>query len=162
MSHISEESFEAALFKEDDLGSVIRVHLHIEHHVNEIINLLVPVPNSLKQLQLDYDGKVNLLCVLGVKPESIKVLSALGNMRNKFAHNLNYQLDESIVKNFYETLDGHSKEVLQKSYGELLSKDKHQDLDKYKKLTPRNKFIVIATVVKNMVLNIKFEITNSV
>jgi hypothetical protein len=39
MSRTSEESFETALYKEDDLGSLIRVHLHNEHHVNEIIHL---------------------------------------------------------------------------------------------------------------------------
>jgi hypothetical protein len=162
MNNISEELFKDALYKEDDLGSVIRVHLHIEHHVNEIIHLLAPSPDYLKQLRLDYDGKITLLCLLGLKPDSIKVLSALGKMRNKFAHNLNYQLDESTVKSFYETLDSYSKKALQKSYDDLLTNGEYQGLDVYKKLTPRNKFIVISTFVKNMVLRIKVELSNPV
>jgi hypothetical protein len=157
-----EKSFKSALFKDDDLGSVIRVHLHIEHHVNEILELLVPCPKDLKSVRLDYDGKVNLLPVLGVKPESIKVLSALGTMRNKFAHNLNFKLDKSNVKNLYETLDVDAKDILFSSHEMTRTKEQHKDIKPYKKLTPKDQFILIAVVVKNMLQRIKSELNSTV
>ena len=156
-----EVSFRSALFKDDDLGSVIRVHLHIEHHVNEILELLVPFPQDLKAVKLDYDGKVNLLPVLGVKPENIKVLTALGTMRNKFAHNLNYKLDKSNVKNLYETLDSDSKEILFNSHEATRNKG-FNNIDQYKKLEPKDQFILIAVVVKNMVQKLKSELQGTV
>ena len=156
-----EESFKSALFKDDDLGSVIRVHLHIEHHVNDILELLVPCPQYLKSVKLDYDGKVNLLPVLGVKPENIRVLSALGTMRNKFAHNLNYKLDKSIVKSLYETLDSDSKDILFNSHEAVRTKGSN-NIDKYKKLQPKDQFMLIAVVVKNMVQKLKKELQDTV
>jgi len=157
----TDDRFKADLFREDDLGSVIRVHLHIEHHVNEILNLMIPYPEHLKSLKLDYDGKVNLLCALGAEPSSTKVLKSLGTMRNKFAHNLNFQLDKSNVLNLYETLDSNLKEVLQKSHNHTRSKKEHSDIDAFNKISAKEQFILIAVLIKKMVLRLKDECVNT-
>jgi len=59
---LTDEFFTDTLFHEDDLGSVVRVHLYIEFIINEILEILVPYPEDLKPLKLDYDGKINLIC----------------------------------------------------------------------------------------------------
>ncbi len=158
----SDEAFEAALNHEDDLGAVIRVHLHIEHHVNQLLELLVPFPEDLKSVKLDYDNRVKLLSALRIKPESTKVLSALGTMRNKFAHNLNYKLDKSNVKNLYETIGSSDKEILQRVYSNLRKKDEHKDLEPFKSLLPKEQFIVIAVLIRRMVLRMINEVENPV
>ena len=35
-TQLTDEMFSDALFNEDEIGSVIRVHLHIEYYVNKI------------------------------------------------------------------------------------------------------------------------------
>ena len=65
LKQLTDEMFQKALFDEDDLakGSVIRVHLHVEYHVNEIISKLVSYEKDLKPLGLDFNvkGKFNML-----------------------------------------------------------------------------------------------------
>jgi len=162
MNPTTDESFRSDLFRDDDLGSIIRVHLHIEYHINDILDLLVPYPEDLKPIQLDYDGKVNLICALGVQPERIKILKALGTMRNKFAHNLNFKLDNSNVKSLYESLDSSAKEILQSSHNLMRSKEQHKGVAAFNKLTVKDQFILIAVVVRHMLLRIIDELKNTV
>ena len=157
----SELDFKTALEHEDDLGAVIRVHLHLEIYVNQIINLLVPNPEDLKPIGLDYFGKVHLISALRIDPQNLKVLLALGKMRNKFAHDLNYKLDKSNVKNLYETLSSFLKETLQNSHNKVRCKREFQDINKFEKLSPKSQFILIAVLIKKMLERIINEIQES-
>ncbi len=159
---LTDEMFQKALFNEDELGSVIRVHLHVEYHVNEIIEKLVPYSVKLKPINLDYDGKVNLICALGVKPEYKTILCALGKMRNKFAHNPFYNLTKSEVSNLYESLSAQGKDVLQKAHNMTRKQAEHKKVKPYKNLKPRDQFVLIAVVIRSMIIQIKNEITTKI
>lgn len=135
---------------EDELGRVIRVHLHIEHYINEALSILTPYHEDLKALNLDYFGKVTLLIALGVKPESMKILKSFGSLRNKFAHDLSFKLDKSVVNNLYKELSDREKETLQESY-----KATHGMPDcSFKELPPKDQFTLIALVVRRMVMQL--------
>ena len=157
--NLSDEMFRKSLFDEDELGSVIRVHLHVEYHVNKIIEKLVPFPDDLSAINLDYNGKVNLICALGVKQEYKKLLSALGNMRNKFAHDPFYKLTKSEVNNLYKSLSAQDKDILQQAHDKTRNQVKDDKVKPYKDLEPRDKFILIAVVIRTMVIEINNEIT---
>src|SRR5262245_35594087 len=43
------ESLSAALSTEDDLGKVVRAHIHIEHELQEVIFLAAPNPDHIKR-----------------------------------------------------------------------------------------------------------------
>ncbi|WP_104040651.1 hypothetical protein [Vibrio hyugaensis] len=156
-----DKDFQNALHHEDDLGAVIRVHLHLETYVNKIIDLLVYSPEDLKPIGLDYFGKVHLIIALGADPQSLKVLLALGRMRNKFAHDLNYKLDRSNVKNLYETLSSDLKEMLQSSHNKARNRSEFQSVDKFEKLSPKSQFILISVFVKIMLERIVTENSES-
>ena len=158
MNSISDEEFEAVLKTEDDLGMVIRVHLHVEYHLNQLLELLVPFPDGLKSVKLDFDNRVKLLGALRIKSEFTKIFSALGAMRNKFAHNLDYKLDKSNVINLYETLHFSDKEILQNVYSNLRNNDEHKGLEPFKSLPPQGQFIVIALYIRQMVFRMIDEI----
>jgi len=156
---LTDDMFKKALFDEDELGSVIRVRLHVEYHVNIIIQKLVPYSEDLKPINLDYDGKVNLICALGVKPEYKKLFSALGNMRNKFAHNPFYKLTKSEVNNLYKSLSVEDKEILQKAHNKTRNQAKGDKVKPFKDLEPRDQFILIAVLIRTMAIQISDEIT---
>ena len=153
---LTDEMFQKALFDEDDLGSVIRVHLHVEYHVNEIISKLVSYEKDLKPLGLDFNGKVNLICALGVKPEYKPVLSTLGSMRNKFAHDPFYKITKTEINNLYKALPSNEKDILQKAHEKTR---KANNVKAYAKLAPRDKFILIAVVIRNIVIAINNELS---
>ena len=102
-ANTAEDAFLKALQGEDELGMVIRAHIHIEHHLNELLNMVIPYPGYLKAMQLDYAGKVNLAGATGLRPDIVSPLLALGKLRNQMAHRLGTKITKSRERNFYKT-----------------------------------------------------------
>ena len=65
----SEHGFVGALFGEDELGVVVRAHIHIEAKLLELLELMVADPKHLERMDLDFGQRVNLAVALGLKPE---------------------------------------------------------------------------------------------
>ena len=107
MSDISELSI--ALQKEDEVGRVIRIHLHIENLINQFLQLATPYPDFLSPLKLDYFGKVQLSLALGLPEKFKQPLNFIGKIRNNFAHKLNLKIDKNIVNSFFDTFDEQQK-----------------------------------------------------
>jgi len=81
------ESLSGALRNEDDLGKVVRAHIHIEHELQEFIFFAAPVPDQLKSFDsMEFTEKVQLALLLGLTPDLKAALNATGRLRNKFAH----------------------------------------------------------------------------
>ncbi|WP_415883805.1 hypothetical protein ACMXYN_04650 [Neptuniibacter sp. PT8_73] len=152
---LTNELFEQALFNEDELGSVIKAHLHIEYLINEVLILLAPSPQHINSLKLDYAGKITLLCILGMNPEFKPMLSTLGTMRNNFAHDPFYKLDKSTVKNLYNSLPPVDKENFHNAVRETRNSEEHRHVKPYKELSPRDQFILIVVVIRTIILKLK-------
>src|SRR5271163_4266025 len=99
------EDFAKVIIAEDELGSVVRAHLIVEFHVEELLKLLAPNSAALPSMQLDYFGQVRLLGVLGVPDELVKPLLNLGNLRNSFAHRLDFKLTPDRMRALYDCFD---------------------------------------------------------
>ena len=106
------------LQSEDDLGKVIRGHIHIEHELNQIIFFAAANPNELKSFdRQEFSEKVRLALVLGLKTDLATPLNAAGNLRNKFAHRLDTKLSKQMAKTLIATLPP----VLKARFDALLS-----------------------------------------
>jgi hypothetical protein len=140
---VSKKAFVDALFGEDDLGVVVRAHIHVEAKLVEFLELLVVAPQHLERMKLEFEQKVNLAVALGLKPEHASGLSALGNLRNAFAHRLDAKLSEERVRNLYETLSGADKQARQVTYDKTNRDAGKSDAPPLKELSPRDRFILI-------------------
>ena len=114
-------AFSDDLAKSDDLGSVIRAHIHIENGVYSLVENLTPNAEHLKRLDLDYDQTVSLALVLGLDADWVPSLRAIGKLRNRFAHQLGTVLDDSTVNNLYESLPATGKNNVQATFSGLRS-----------------------------------------
>ena len=82
-----------AFATEDDLGAVIRAHIHIEHELQELIFFAAPNSTQLKRFEeMEFSEKVQLALVLGLQPNLKAALKAAGTLRNKFSHVLDTKL----------------------------------------------------------------------
>jgi hypothetical protein len=98
------ESLTAALRNDDDLGKVVRAHIHIEHELQDLIFFAAPKPNQLKSFdKMEFSGKVHLALVLGLNAD-LKPALTTGTLRNKFAHRLDTRIGEEEAKNLIATL----------------------------------------------------------
>jgi hypothetical protein len=111
-----------ALTKEDDLGTVVRAHIHIEHELHDFIFFAAPARDHLKSTdKMEFSEKVTLALVLGLKSNLKPSLNAAGNLRNDFAHKLDMNLGEDRLKNLIATLSPDSKQGYQRLLKEYLA-----------------------------------------
>ena len=116
------ESLAAALRNDDDLGKVVRAHIHIEHELQEFIFFAAPVPDQLKSFEsMEFTEKVQLALLLGITPDLKAALNATGRLRNKFAHRLDIRIGEEEAKNLIATLTPPAKQRFQARLEKALS-----------------------------------------
>jgi hypothetical protein len=103
-----------ALSGEDDLGKVVRAHIHIEHELQELIIFAAPSPAQLKKFEnMEFSEKLHLALVLGLKAELKPALTAIGTLRNRFAHKLDMKIGEEIANNLIATFAPPARQRLQ-------------------------------------------------
>jgi hypothetical protein len=112
----------AALVGDDDLGKIVRGHIYIEHELQDLIFFAAPNPNELERFdKIEYSEKVQLALVLGMNPLLKPALAAVGNLRNKFSHQLDMKLGIDQANNLVASLPPLSKRKFQKLLKEALS-----------------------------------------
>ena len=99
-----DEAFFQILNGEDDLGVVIRAHIYIEHELREFILAAAPKPEELKFSDYDYATTLGFALALGLNPNLKAGLTALGTLRNKFAHRLEMKLTDQEAKQIFSKL----------------------------------------------------------
>ena len=140
--------FLAVLRGEDELGAVIRAHLHVEAELNELLNAMTPAPKHLESMNLRYAKKAQLACALGLSEEYLQPLQKLGALRNAFGHRLDTKITEKVIDELYNSFSSDSKRLMNDSYS-LTSEQLPVGVPaKLQELDPRSKFIFIAVALK--------------
>lgn len=133
------------LFREDEMGAVVRAHIRIENLLIQTIECLLPHPKHLKKLNLDYDARVTLALALGLKEQFGPPFRALGKLRNDFAHKSDTSLTKQVVSNLYDSLSSDDKEQVQACFKRI--KDGNEEtrhIKRFSELEPRDQFKLIA------------------
>jgi len=107
-------TFTDALNSEDDLGMVVRAHIHIEHELREFVTSAAPRPDQVKEM--NFDGTIRLALVLGLDATLKPALNAIGNLRNKFSHRLGMKLGSQEVNDLFAALSPQDKKMVQEIY----------------------------------------------
>lgn len=136
------------LFRDDELGAVIRAHIRIEHLIRESVKLLAPHPEHLKRLNLDYGGYVSIAQVLGLDDRFARPFRAMGKIRNDFAHKPDTKLTRQVVNNLYNSLDPIDKKQVQKLFQKIGDKFALSlDAERFEELPPQERFKLIALAI---------------
>ena len=151
MNELTEEQFYKDLQNEDELGAVIRGHLHIEHALNELLKKQIPFFDRLETLKLDYEVKVVLAVAMGLNSDYEKPLKGIALLRNKYAHRPGFIMSKSDTSNLYESFAPADREIIQGAYfrtNKQLAKEKKQ----FKALEPIDQFILLAVTTRQIVI----------
>jgi hypothetical protein len=112
----TDQQFMADLQREDDVGLVLRGHLHVEHQLIELASVLLPFAARCDWGKISYRAKVEFAYGCGL-PEDLKdLLERLGSIRNGFAHTLNASLSKQLVLDLYNSLSVRLRDGLKVSY----------------------------------------------
>lgn len=87
------------------LTFLVRGHLYCESTLSQILQNSVKRKDAINIDRLDYQAKINLCNAFGLIPESIVPgLQKLGSIRNKYVHNIDYEVTEEDQLDFVNTL----------------------------------------------------------
>jgi hypothetical protein len=104
--------FNDAMDSEDDLGRILRAHLNMEALLNVLI--LRDTSNAERLLGgTPYARKVSVARQMGLIPQwMMKALDKIGELRNRFAHQLEYKLRDADAASLYATLEPDLKKTV--------------------------------------------------
>ena len=114
-----DKEFFDTLSNEDDLGVVVRSHLHIEYKLKKFLEELIPHPDGLNigsLANLRYEQLVDLSIAFGIRPNIVSPIKKLGQLRNRFSHELRGNLSKSEIMEFRGTFDSDSLDRLEDLY----------------------------------------------
>jgi len=107
------------LKSEDDVGLVIRGHLHLENRLMEYVAKHLPFPDKCDWEKIGYSGKVELALACGLPNNIRPILEKLGELRNDFTSNLEATIEPNWVLDTYSSLSKQLKSELEESYKTL-------------------------------------------
>ncbi len=138
-------SFYQHLIAEDELGMVVRAHIHIEASIIDFLRQVVPIPKLLPRLA--YEAKLRLACALGLDQDYFEALKVLGDIRNGFGHNIEARLTEQAVNDLYARMPPLAKEATLGAYA-LTVDSGSNDAPPFDKLSAKDRFVLIAVSLK--------------
>jgi hypothetical protein len=146
----TDEAFIGVLFGEDELGVVVRAHIHVEAKLQELLELLVVDTKYFERMRLPFGQRVNLAVALGLQAEHAPALSALGTLRNAFAHHLDTKLSDERVNKLYDTLSPGDREVVQAAYEQTKIRMSMPEVPQFESLGPKSRFILISVALRGL------------
>jgi hypothetical protein len=141
-----DDTFIPALLGEDALGVVVRAHIHIEARINALLDTMVAHPSLLPHLR--YEQRVRLACALGLDDGWFKQLKLLGDLRNRFGHNINTELTESMVAELDDALPERDRPGFMR--GIQVAFPATDSFDSYRRLPARRRFVYLAVSLDKM------------
>lgn len=144
------EELLASLESEDDLGLVLRAHIHIESQLNRIFETYFFDAQYIEKIGLDYNQKVVLALACGLHPRFKKALNCIGQIRNRFAHTLDAKLGKGEADSLYKSFDGYEKQGMQKAYKATTSKFERPVPPSLSDASPRDRFKLIVISIHSI------------
>jgi hypothetical protein len=145
--------FFEALDGEDDLGVVLRAHIHIEHELKEYILTVAPKPGHIKFSDYEYGSLVALALTLGLDDKLKAPLLAIGSLRNSFAHRLEMKLSRHDANNLYSALSADIKSSVQQGYAATRKMPQWAHLPKLiKELPPKQHWATCVIDIRSAII----------
>ncbi len=107
------------LVEEDNVGLVLRGHLHVEHQLTKYISEQLPFPERVDWGKIDFIGKVELALACGLDVDIRPGLERLESLRNKFAHRFDALIESDWVLVAYNGLPRAIKLEIEAAYKAL-------------------------------------------
>jgi hypothetical protein len=149
----TDDAFQNALNREDELGRVIRAHLHIENLVDRLLLLKFSKPEVFQKMRLEFSARVMLLEAFGYGRMLTMPLAAIGNLRNDFAHKVDFALTSERMEGLYNSFDVEGKEIIQQSYRRTRTQMPETNAPHtMKSLKPQDRFTFYAVSIHAMLV----------
>jgi len=141
----TDDQFLDSLRGEDELGAVVRAHIHIEARLSQVLEALTPHPKHLPNLR--YEQRLRLAVALGLNEQILAPLKILGEIRNDFGHRLEVKLTQGMVDKLFNSFAPDDSEVVRSAYKATQSQLQTVAMPPFEKAGARVQFVMIAVAL---------------
>jgi hypothetical protein len=131
-----------AVVGEDELGVVVRAHIHIEYELEQFLIAALPRPEEMGRLE--YATRVRLALAAGLNRSLRSPLNSLGSMRNKFSHQLEAKITTKDMLDFHNTFGTTEKAAIEHAFEVMRSNAQNGSFTTVKALSEKDKFVLFA------------------
>lgn len=135
------------LLSDDELVAVIRSQLFVEVKLNQLIEALIPFPEHLDGMRLNWPRQVDLALTLGLTPQHGLPLKILGEIRNRFAHNPEAKLEKDIVNKFYNSFSNEDRDVVDAAFERTKSQLPDFSEENFENTDFKSKYILLVVTL---------------
>jgi hypothetical protein len=94
------EQFTCRVFKGDRWQQLLQAHLYFDHVITRMLEEALPNPDAIKLRRTSFSQKVQLISAMDLLPSSlIPPVEFINGLRNKIAHELNFEISDDAVDN---------------------------------------------------------------
>ncbi len=135
----ADQQFLDDLMREDDVGLILRGHLHAEHQLVELLTAVLPMGDRCDWSKISFFAKVESAYGCGLPLDVKDLLAKIGTLRNNFAHRLDAEITKKEVLALYNGLSARHRNVLKGSYKKMNG----AEFPKPASLDPRDLLIIV-------------------
>jgi hypothetical protein len=146
-----DERFSKHLLFEDELGAVVRAHIHIEASLREFVDVKMKSPSPLPRLT--YEARLRLAVALGFNEKHFESLKFLGDIRNAFSHNLETKLTDESMTELYSKMPSEMQQSVLTHFTEVVASRPGMP-SVYSAMSPKNRFVLMMAVPKGTVVGL--------
>lgn len=155
------EASEATFFKlmslEDELGVVVRAGAYIDNQLIQLIDECVASPQAIKRMGLTYENRIDLAIALGLDQRFRAPLTALGKIRNTFAHRISATLGSSEAHAVYEALAPDDRSKVHDIYKRLQVRFPNRP-KAFTNLVPLDQFRLVAVTLRQILVVARMQV----
>lgn len=104
------------LRREDDLGLVIRGHLHIEHQLISLASGVLPFASRIDWNEVPFKTKLEIASACGLPDDRRELIRRLNVLRNDFAHRLSASVQKKTVVDIYNSLSPLIQDAIKRAH----------------------------------------------
>jgi hypothetical protein len=94
------EQFTGRVFKGDRWQQLLQAHLYFDHVITRMLEEALPNPDAIKLRRTSFSEKVQLISAMNLLPPSLlPPVKFINGLRNKIAHELNFEISDDAVNN---------------------------------------------------------------
>jgi hypothetical protein len=94
------EQFIGRVFQGDRWQQVLQAHLYFDHVITRMLEEALPNPDAMKLRRITFSQKVQLISAMNLVPSSlIPAVEYINGVRNRIAHELNFEISDDAVNN---------------------------------------------------------------
>jgi hypothetical protein len=147
-----DKRFSRHLLSDDELGAVVRAHIHIEANLRAFVEMKVKSPTHLPRLT--YEARLRLAVALGFDEQYLDSLKYLGDIRNAFSHNLEAKLTDASMTQLYSKLPADAQQDVLLHFKSVVADWGEKTPRDFFAMSPKNRFVLMVAILMGTTVGI--------